>query len=338
MLWFVELNLFPDCPNQTTLCRSKPIHRSKNEKFDMAAASMAAFSCSDTTMLRARCVSFRPFNSKLPLPGGGGGGAHKARFQRIASSGVRSVFIQGFSRSRPLQLSRKVFVAAAYDPLGSADLQVEGKIVEGLKDPDNVHVAATLSGERNESEILDTEVSDSLRNSTEELQRQVEKATESLAEVSKGATEKEEDIPRATESSSNQEPPRKGAKIHDFCFGIPYGGLLVGGALVGFCISRDIATLFGLLLGGVILGLSMTSLKTWRQGKSSTPYILGQAALSLILLARQLQIFALTKNIFPTGFVALVSAAMLSFYSYVYASGGNPPSKKLRASAGSQSA
>nr|ABK25851.1 unknown [Picea sitchensis] len=302
----------------------------------MAAASMAAFSCTDTTMLRARCVSSRPFNNKLPLREGEG--AHIRKFQRIACSGSRSVFIQGFSRSRLLQLSRKVFIAAAYDQPGSADLHVEGKIVEGLKDPDNVHEATTWGGERNESEKLDTELFDSLRNSTEDLQRQVENATESLAGVSKGAIEKE-DIPHATESNSNQEPPRKGAKIHDFCFGIPYGGLLVGGALVGFCISRDmVATLFGLLLGGVVLGLSMTSLKVWRQGKSSTPYILGQAAISLIVLARQLQVFSLTKNVFPTGFIALISAAMLSFYSYVYASGGNPPSKKLRASAGSQSA
>lgn len=304
----------------------------------MATASMAAFICSDTTMWGARRVSSRPFDNKLSLPRGGEG-AHITKFQRITCAGARSVFIQGFSRPRPPPISRKVFITAAYERPGSADLQIEGKIVEGVTDPDNVHEAATWSGERNEPEKLDTEVFDSFRTSTEELQRQVEKATESLSEVSKGAIEKEENIPQPTESNSSQETPRKGAKIHDFCFGIPYGGLLVGGALVGFFIRRDmVATLFGLLLGGAVVGLSMTSLKVWRQGKSSTPYILGQAALSLILLARQLQVYLLTKNIFPTGFVALISAAMFSFYSYVYVSGGNPPPKKLRASAGSHSA
>lgn len=331
----VELNTFSPVQIKRFLCRSQPIRRSKKEKFDMAAASMAAFSCSDTTMLRARCLSSRPFNSKLVLTGGGG--AHMTHFQRIARSRARSLFIQGSSRSWLLQFRRKVIIAAAYDQPGSADLQVEGKIVDGLKDPDNVHEAATWSSERNESEKLDTELFDSLKNSTDELQRQVENATESLAEASRGHTEKEEYMPRATESNFNQEPARKGAKIHDFCFGIPYGGFVVGGALVGFFITRDmVATLFGSLLGGVVLALSMTSLKVWRQGKPSTPYILGQAALSLILLARHLQVFSLTKNIFPTGIIALISAAMLSFYSYVYASGGNPPPKKLRASVGSQ--
>lgn len=331
----VEVNTFSTVQFKRFLCRSQPIRRSELENFDIAAASMAVFSCSDTTMLRASCLSSRPFNSKLVLTGGGA--ALMTHFQRIARSRTRSLFIQGSSRSRLLQFPRKVIIAAAYDQPGSADLQVEGKIVDGLKDPDNVHEAATWSSERKESEKLDTEVFDSLKKSTEELQRQVENATESLAEVSKGDIEKEEYMPRAMESNFNQEPPRKGAKIHDFCFGIPYGGFLVGGALVGFFITRDmVATLFGCLLGGVVLALSMTSLKVWRQGKSSTPYILGQAALSLFLLARQLQVFSLTKNIFPTGFIALISAAMLSFYSYVYASGGNPPPKKLRVSGGGQ--
>ncbi|RVW16500.1 Protein fatty acid export 1, chloroplastic [Vitis vinifera] len=52
---------------------------------------------------------------------------------------------------------------------------------------------------------------------------------------------------------------KRTAKIHDFCFGIPY------------------ALSTGVLFGGALLALSTLSLKIWRQGKSSLPFVLGQA-------------------------------------------------------------
>ncbi|KAK7845084.1 protein fatty acid export 1 [Quercus suber] len=126
---------------------------------------------------------------------------------------------------------------------------------------------------------------------------------------------------------------KRAAKIHDFCFGIPYGGLVLSGGLLGFVFSRNLATLSaGVLFGGALLALSTFSLKIWRQGKSSLPFILGQAALSAALLWKNFQSFSLTKKVFPTGFYAAISAAMLCFYSYVLISGGNPPPKKLKSS------
>ncbi|OVA06112.1 Uncharacterized protein family UPF0136 [Macleaya cordata] len=72
--------------------------------------------------------------------------------------------------------------------------------------------------------------------------------------------------------------PVKAAKIHDFCFGIPFGGLVLSGGVVGFLFSRNPLTLsMGVLYGGALLALSTFSLKVWRQGKSSLPFILGQA-------------------------------------------------------------
>uniref|UniRef100_A0A0D6R344 Protein FATTY ACID EXPORT 1, chloroplastic n=1 Tax=Araucaria cunninghamii TaxID=56994 RepID=A0A0D6R344_ARACU len=229
-------------------------------------------------------------------------------------------------------LSRRNVAPASGEESASTDLQVEGKVAEGMKDSNGMSEATTRKGERNDLEKSDTDPFDSLKNSIEELQREVEKAEESLAEISKEAI----NISVAKENNSTQEP-KKGAKLHDFCLGIPYGGLLLGGGLVGFLISGSkVSILYGLLLGGAVLGLSVTSLKVWRQGKSCTPFILGQAGLSFILLARQLQEFFLTKKIFPTGFIAVMSALMLSFYTYVYAAGGNPPSKKMKASTVSQ--
>ncbi|KAK9929017.1 hypothetical protein M0R45_026127 [Rubus argutus] len=128
--------------------------------------------------------------------------------------------------------------------------------------------------------------------------------------------------------------PKRAAKIHDFCFGIPFGGMVLSGGLIGFIFSRNTATLgSGILFGGALLALSTFSLKIWRQGKSSLPFILGQAALAAVLLWKNLQTYLVTKKVFPTGFYAAVSAAMICFYSYVLLSGGNPPPKKLKTSA-----
>ncbi|XP_059074049.1 uncharacterized protein LOC131032357 isoform X2 [Cryptomeria japonica] len=174
-------------------------------------------------------------------------------------------------------LSRKFFApAASREESGSTDLQVEGNVVEGPKDINGVHEAVTWNGESKGLENPDTEPFDSSRNSIEELDREVEEAKESLADISKEATGKEDDKSHITENEPVQEQ-RKAAKIHDFCFGIPY-------------------------------------------------------AFSLILLAGHLREFYYTRAAFPTGIIALISAFMLSFYTYVYAAGGNPPSKKLRAS------
>lgn len=125
--------------------------------------------------------------------------------------------------------------------------------------------------------------------------------------------------------------PKRAAKIHDFCFGIPYGGIVFSGGLIGFLFSRNPASLMtGGLYGGALLALSVFSLKVWGQGHSSLPFILGQAGIAAALLWKNLQMYSLTKKILPTGFNIVISAAMLCFYAYVVVSGGNPPPKKLK--------
>ncbi|KAJ6818223.1 protein FATTY ACID EXPORT 1, chloroplastic [Iris pallida] len=127
---------------------------------------------------------------------------------------------------------------------------------------------------------------------------------------------------------------KRHAKLHDFCLGIPFGGIIFSGGLVGFLFSRNPASLTtGVMLGGAILAMGVISLKVWRKGLSSVPLILGQAALAATLMWKHLQLYSLTKKIFPTGFYVILSAAMLSFYAYVLISGGNPPPKKKLAAA-----
>lgn len=64
-------------------------------------------------------------------------------------------------------------------------------------------------------------------------------------------------------------------------FLVPTGGFVLSGGLLGFIFSRNVATLGnGVLFGGALLALSTVSLKVWRQGKSSLPFILGQAGIA----------------------------------------------------------
>ncbi|KMT15090.1 hypothetical protein BVRB_3g062110 [Beta vulgaris subsp. vulgaris] len=127
---------------------------------------------------------------------------------------------------------------------------------------------------------------------------------------------------------------KKTAKIHDFCLGIPFGGFVLTGGLLGSIFSRNLATLgTGVLFGGAILAFSTISLKVWKEGKSSFPLIVGQAVLAVTLLWKNFQTYSVSKKLFPSGLYALVSAAMLLFYSYVVISGGNPPPKKMKTAA-----
>jgi len=104
----------------------------------------------------------------------------------------------------------------------------------------------------------------------------VEKTSKPYSTVDETATNKESITEPVEEDVATQ--PIRAAKIHDFCFGIPYGGLVVSGGLLGFAFSRNLTSLStGVLYGGGLLALSTLSLKIWREGKSSFPYILGQA-------------------------------------------------------------
>jgi hypothetical protein len=82
---------------------------------------------------------------------------------------------------------------------------------------------------------------------------------------------------------------------------------------------------FGVLLGGVILAFSVTSFGAWKQGESTPQYIQGQTIITRAIFFRFIQRYGETKFVFPTGVIAVTSAAMLAFYAYVYLSDINPP-------------
>ncbi|CAL5031531.1 unnamed protein product [Urochloa decumbens] len=127
-------------------------------------------------------------------------------------------------------------------------------------------------------------------------------------------------------------PQKRSAKIHDFCLGIPFGGLLFSMGLLGYIFSRStISLVLGIAPGFATLLLGTLSLKFWRNGRSSFLFILAQGAISAFLAWKYSHAYFLTNRLLPWGFYASLSTAMTCFYGYVLLAGGNPPPKKLAA-------
>lgn len=229
--------------------------------------------------------------------------------------------------------------AAIPEDSGDRALLLLRETTEQLKD--QVEKArASLAIEQSASKALATlkETTDSLVVQAEKVKAALAASAQEAADNSKAnltliaetAPEPIRDLAEtALDAHFETGKPLVGAKIHDFCLGIPYGGLLTAGGVFWFVASGSLHALrFGLFLGGLVLFLSMMSLKVWRKGRSSLPYIQAQALITFIILVREIRRFSLTGVIFPTAAVVVVSAAMLGFYSYVYLAGGNPPPKK----------
>uniref|UniRef100_A0A803L3I2 Uncharacterized protein n=1 Tax=Chenopodium quinoa TaxID=63459 RepID=A0A803L3I2_CHEQI len=68
------------------------------------------------------------------------------------------------------------------------------------------------------------------------------------------------------------------SKIRDFYIGIPYGTILSAGGFLNFMITGSLSSIrFGVILGGILLALSVSSLRSWRKGEFSDTTLKGQA-------------------------------------------------------------
>ncbi|KAM6556250.1 hypothetical protein CsatB_003269 [Cannabis sativa] len=126
--------------------------------------------------------------------------------------------------------------------------------------------------------------------------------------------------------------------MHDFCFTIPYGFIVVIGGVVGYLKKGSIASLGGGVGSGFLLILAgYLSLKAFEKRRNSyfalileTETLVGEvmlvsfktvcaAALTWVMGQRYLQ----TSKIMPAGVVACISALMTAFYLFKIATGGN---------------
>ncbi|KAG6685742.1 hypothetical protein I3842_12G127600 [Carya illinoinensis] len=112
--------------------------------------------------------------------------------------------------------------------------------------------------------------------------------------------------------------------MHDFCFTIPYGLVLLGGGVFGYIKKGSTASLAGGVGIGLVLILAgYLSLEAFKKRKNSYPALILEticaAALTWVMGQRYMQ----TSKIMPAGVVAGISALMTAFYLYKIATGGN---------------
>jgi len=118
----------------------------------------------------------------------------------------------------------------------------------------------------------------------------------------------------------------KHAILHDFCMGLPYGTIfLVGGlASVPFVGTKGLVLA---LLGGLVLLLSILSLKQWRNRKSSKWCTLAGSCTAAVALWRSWSFIQAPYTVYTTipAFASVLSGMMSLFLLYNVLAGGNPP-------------
>ncbi|KFK36764.1 hypothetical protein AALP_AA4G167200 [Arabis alpina] len=168
-----------------------------------------------------------------------------------------------------------------------------------------------------------------LKDTSEQLRIQAEKAKEELGtkakEVSeesreyilKAAEESPSDVKEIVEAFADTDDLRDVSRTQDFHVGIPYGLLLLVGGFISFMVTGSIPAIrFGVILGGALFAMSLASLKSHRKGESSTQFLKGQMAIVGIIFLRELQLLLFRRSSFPGFVTTLTSGGVLAFYVY----------------------
>ncbi|KAJ4978133.1 hypothetical protein NE237_008913 [Protea cynaroides] len=162
-----------------------------------------------------------------------------------------------------------------------------------------------------------------LKETSKQLKIQAEKARQDLTVVAKEISEGgKEYLSTAAEKSpepvkdivetfaSSTDDLNEVSKVRDWYLGIPYGALLCLGGFLSFMLTGSTSAIrFGIILGGTLLALSISSLRSWREGEPSSLAVKGQAAIASVIFLRELRLF-FQRPSFPGSFMTLVSGAM----------------------------
>ncbi|KAH9803577.1 protein FATTY ACID EXPORT 6 [Citrus sinensis] len=105
--------------------------------------------------------------------------------------------------------------------------------------------------------------------------------------------------------------------MHDFCFTIPYGLILIGGGIVGFAKKGSTASLAGGVGTGLLLvSAGYLSLKAFEKKKNSYFAIVIETVCAALLTAVMAQRYMETSKIMPAGIVAGISFGVAGGIGY----------------------
>ncbi|XP_030466786.2 protein FATTY ACID EXPORT 3, chloroplastic isoform X1 [Syzygium oleosum] len=168
-----------------------------------------------------------------------------------------------------------------------------------------------------------------LKETSEQLKIQAEKARYDLGVVAKELSEEgKEYLSAAAENSPEPvkeivetfstptEDLNDISKVQDFYLGIPFGLALSVGGFLSFMLTGSLSAIrFGVILGGTLLALSVSSLRYYKRGKSSSLALKGQAGIAGIIFLREIRILSQRLSLFSF-LMTIISGGMLVFYLY----------------------
>ncbi|KAG9136860.1 hypothetical protein Leryth_024095 [Lithospermum erythrorhizon] len=167
-----------------------------------------------------------------------------------------------------------------------------------------------------------------LKDASERLKVQAEKARQDLTVIAKEVSEESkeylagaaenspEPVKDIVETFASADEIKEPSAVRDFYLGIPYGALLSAGGFSSFMLTGSISAIrFGVILGGALLALSISSLRSWKKGESSSVALKGQAVIAAILFTRELRMLFVRPFILNL-FSILLSGTMAAFYAY----------------------
>ncbi|GMH30110.1 hypothetical protein Nepgr_031953 [Nepenthes gracilis] len=97
--------------------------------------------------------------------------------------------------------------------------------------------------------------------------------------------------------------------VRDFYIGIPYGAILFLGGFLNFMLTGSISAIrFGIILGGILLALSVSSLRSWRKREPSSLALNGQAVIAGILFLREIRLLSQGRS-FASLVITMISGA-----------------------------
>lgn len=167
-----------------------------------------------------------------------------------------------------------------------------------------------------------------LKDTSEQLKIQADRARQDLDEITKEISEEgkeylttaAEKFPEVKEIVETVTLPTDDlsdvSKIHDFRVGIPYGLVLSLGGFLSFMVTGSTAGIrFGVILGGTLIALSVSSLRSHKRGEQSPLALKGQAAIAGLIFLREVRLLAQRSSLISVVTTA-VSGAVLAFYIY----------------------
>jgi hypothetical protein len=106
------------------------------------------------------------------------------------------------------------------------------------------------------------------------------------------------------------------SEVRDFVLGIPYGLVLSAGGFLSFMVTGNLSGIrFGVILGGILLALSVSSLRSYKRGEPYGLALKGQATVAVILFLREARVMS-QRLTFLSLISTTISGAMVAFYVY----------------------